>query len=61
MKSQFVWDSSEHTADAIAGSKTAILRLQGMKARAQVDPARAAVGGFPYPARTCAEWAEAEA
>lgn len=35
-------------------------RLQGMKIRAKLDPPRAATGGFPYPARTCAEWTRAE-
>jgi hypothetical protein len=37
-------------------SDKATARLQGMKLRAELDPPRAAVGGFPYPARTCAEW-----
>lgn len=31
-------------------------RLHGMKARA--GHATPATGGFPYPARTCAEWTE---
>jgi hypothetical protein len=31
-------------------------RLQGMKARAKLDPPRPVEGKFPYPARTCAEW-----
>jgi hypothetical protein len=37
-------------------SRCATARLWGMKYRAKLDPPRAAVGGFPYPARTCAEW-----
>lgn len=38
------------------GSGLALARLQGMKLRARLDPPRAAVGTFPYPHRTCAEW-----
>jgi hypothetical protein len=41
---------------AVLGSGMAISRLQGMKRRAQDDPPKPAVGRFPYPARTCAEW-----
>lgn len=40
------------------GSAKATARLQGMKLRAQLNPPQAAAGGFPYPARTCAEWEE---
>lgn len=36
--------------------KLCMARLAGMKIRAQLDPPRAAQGGFPYPGRTCAEW-----
>lgn len=44
-----------------AASALAIARVQGMKIAAMVDPPRAATGGFPYPARTCAEWKQSEA
>lgn len=44
---------------AINGSRLATARLAGMKLRATLDPPRAAVGSFPYPGRTCAEWTEA--
>ena len=37
-------------------SGKALARIQGMKLRAQLEPATAAKGGFPYPGRTCAEW-----
>lgn len=33
-------------------------RLHGRKIRASIEGPRAAVGGFPYCARTCAEWEE---
>lgn len=36
----------------------ATARLQGMKLRAMLDPPKEAPRGFPYPARTCAEWKE---
>jgi hypothetical protein len=35
-------------------------RFAGMKIRAQLDPPIPAQGGFPYPARTCAEWDDHE-
>lgn len=41
-------------------SDCARARVQGMKIRAKLDPPRAATGGFPYPARTCAEWHRAD-
>ena len=43
------------------GTGEATARLVGMKLRAKLDPPRAATGGFPYPARTCAEWKPLEA
>jgi hypothetical protein len=45
-------------AHADHASRCATARLWGMKYRASIDPPSAAVGGFPYPARTCAEWDE---
>jgi hypothetical protein len=42
-------------ARAQRDSEAAKARVQGMKLRAQLDPPRAATGGFPYPGRTCAE------
>jgi hypothetical protein len=41
-------------------SDCATARLQGMKLRAELYPPQAAVGGFPYPARTCADWMDWE-
>lgn len=41
---------------AQAESDKATSRLQGMKIRANMDAPKPASGGFPYPARTCAEW-----
>jgi hypothetical protein len=32
-----------------------------MKLAVEIDPPRAATGGFPYAARTCAEWKRSEA
>lgn len=46
---------------AMAGSELTLARVLGMKARAKFDPPQAAQGGFPYPARTCAEWTPLEA
>jgi hypothetical protein len=43
---------------ALNASRMATARVVGMKLRAQSDPPRAAVGKFPYPHRTCAEWEE---
>lgn len=37
-------------------SELAIARLAGMKICANLRPPTAATGGFPYKARTCAEW-----
>lgn len=45
---------------ALMESELAKARVQGMKARAEQSPATAAKGGFPYPARTCAEWVHVE-
>jgi hypothetical protein len=45
-------------AKALHGSGCAQARLWGMKHRATVNPPKAAVGSFPYPHRTCAEWEE---
>jgi hypothetical protein len=36
-------------------SELAFARVRGMKNRAAITPATAATGGFPYPARTCAQ------
>lgn len=49
----------DRVAKAISGSKCAEARLWGMKHRAKTNPPTAAARGFPYPARTCAEWKEA--
>lgn len=38
-------------------SDQAIARVQGMKLHAELDPPQAAPEGFPYPHRTCREWA----
>jgi hypothetical protein len=45
---------------AHVGSALATACLQGMKLRAKLNPATAAIGTFPYCHRTCAEWGEAE-
>lgn len=45
-------------AEAQRASGCAAARLWGMKYRASIDPPSAAIGGFPYLARTCAEWEE---
>lgn len=61
--SELVWDDDSYAAHrleaAIAGSKEAMLRVQGMKARAIADPPTQIDVNqrFPYPGhRTCAEW-----
>lgn len=46
----------DRLVNAICGSECAAARLWGMKHRAAINPPKAASGGFPYPARTCAEW-----
>jgi hypothetical protein len=52
------WDQERlnRIRTAQAQSELARARLQGMKIRSEMEPPRAASGGFPYPARTCAEW-----
>lgn len=68
MKHELIWNSREADDYAKARVRTAQVqsdlataRLQGMKARAKDNPPTAAKGGFPYPARTCAEWTRYEA
>ena len=43
------WDDYTHNRlrYAVRGSGEATARLQGMKLRAELDPPRAATGGFP--------------
>ena len=41
-------------------SELAFARVLGMKIAARVSPPTAATGGFPYPARSCAEWSDDE-
>ncbi|MDB5584283.1 MAG: hypothetical protein JWR80_9459 [Bradyrhizobium sp.] len=62
------WDQDKlnRIRHAQMGSDLAIARLQGMKVRAGAyrltsAPPQAAVGSFPYPPRTCAEWTRFEA
>jgi hypothetical protein len=61
-RDDFPWKDDSYAAHrleaAIAGSKSAILRVQGMKIRALLDPpTQIAIRPFPYPGhRTCAEW-----
>lgn len=63
MKHDLIWEGREaddyrkaQIRRAQYRSDLATARLQGMKLRAQLEPPTAATGGFPYPARTCAEW-----
>jgi hypothetical protein len=42
-------------------SDLAAARLAGMKIRARLNQPIAAKGGFPYAARTCAQWTPFEA
>ena len=46
---------------AMIESERAFARVQGMNARAKLGLSTAAVGGFPYRARTCAEWTPLDA
>lgn len=54
-------DKNNRVRSAIASSERGRARLQGMKARARLTPPQAAIGAFPYPARTCAEWTAGDA
>ena len=63
----FIWKGREaddfvraRIRRAIAQSELSFARVQGMKIAAQEQPPSAAVGGFPYPARTCAQWIHVE-
>jgi hypothetical protein len=53
------WYAFNQRTDAIRGSEKAIARVQGMKARAELEPPTQIdlSQRFPYPGhRTCAEW-----
>lgn len=52
--------SEARLAEAKRQTALAEARLAGMKIRAQLHPPTAATGGFPYPARTCADWVPGE-
>jgi hypothetical protein len=56
-----IWSDDSYSAERLeaahAGSKSAMLRVQGMKIRALIDPPKRVTGTFPFPGhRTCAEW-----
>lgn len=55
---EFDWDQDRLNKinTAQLASELTASRYQGMKLRAELDPPRAATGGFPYAARNCAEW-----
>lgn len=60
-----IWtDQADHGRNKVVHaqrqSELAFARVQGMKIAAELDPPKAAVGGFPYRSRTCAEWIHQE-